>query len=128
MKMKPVLIPALFAALVSSPLMAQETTDDLFAQWDLNADGSISELEARTTLTTIFSTFDTNLDGYLDDDDEVADDQEDVVEDGEVAMDFDDPDGDGRVSMVEFVDRAGDWMALMDRDGDGVITAADFAA
>ncbi|NOX73675.1 MAG: hypothetical protein GXP03_08680 [Alphaproteobacteria bacterium] len=126
--MKPVLIPALFAALVSSPLLAQETTDDLFAQWDLNADGSISELEARATLTSIFSTFDTNLDGYLDDVDDVADDQEDVVEEGEVAMDFDDPDGDGRVSMLEFVDRASDWMALMDRDSDGVITAADFAS
>jgi Ca2+-binding EF-hand superfamily protein len=125
--MKPVLIPALFAALVSSPLMAQESTEALFDQWDLNANGEISELEARTTLTSIFSTFDTNLDGYLDDNDEIADDLDDVEEDGEVAMDFDDPDGDGRVSMLEFIDRASDWIALMDRDSDGVITAADFA-
>ncbi|MEZ5799067.1 MAG: EF-hand domain-containing protein [Paracoccaceae bacterium] len=39
---------------------------------------------------------------------------------------YNDSDGDGRISHDEFVGRTADWFARMDRDGDGVITTADF--
>lgn len=39
---------------------------------------------------------------------------------------FNDTDGDGAVSRAAFLDRTDAWLARMDRDGDGVVTAADF--
>ncbi|MDT8854601.1 EF-hand domain-containing protein [Paracoccaceae bacterium Fryx2] len=39
---------------------------------------------------------------------------------------FNDADGDGMVSRDEFLARASDWLAMMDRDGDGAVTAQDF--
>lgn len=41
-------------------------------------------------------------------------------------MDFNDPDQDGRTSRQEFLARTAAWFARMDRNGDGVITTADF--
>ena len=47
-------------------------------------------------------------------------------EEGGMMRGFNDTDGDGLVSREEFTARAGDWLAVMDRDGDGKVTAADF--
>lgn len=128
--MKTAFISALFAAALVTPVMATDSTTAFFDEWDLNSDGAVSQLEAHTHLTAIFSSFDTNLDGYIDDDDDVSIDDEDLEEDTEesdVVIDFDDGDGDGRVSLVEFIALSADWLTLMDADADGVITTADFA-
>ena len=39
---------------------------------------------------------------------------------------FNDTDGDGAVSRDEFLSHATDWLALIDRDGSGDVTNADF--
>ena len=41
-------------------------------------------------------------------------------------LEFNDIDADGEVSKEEFISKSGAWMDRIDRDGDGVITAADF--
>jgi Ca2+-binding EF-hand superfamily protein len=126
--MKPVLLSALIATTMAGPVFSQDSIDDIFAQWDLNANGQVSVLEARSTLTSIFASFDTNLDGYLDGND-TAQANATVAPDGDesaVALEFDDTDGDGRVSLLEFINQDDDWVALMDRDADGTVTVADF--
>lgn len=41
-------------------------------------------------------------------------------------LSFNDTDGDGSVSRDEFLSRTADWLALVDRDGSGDVTEADF--
>jgi hypothetical protein len=43
-----------------------------------------------------------------------------------MTLPFNDVDADGAVSLAEFLGQAPAWIAAMDRDGDGVITTADF--
>lgn len=47
-------------------------------------------------------------------------------EEGGMMRGFNDTDGDGKVSREEFTNRTADWLAMMDHDGDGQVTAADF--
>ncbi|MFT4717176.1 MAG: Ca2+-binding EF-hand superfamily protein [Paracoccaceae bacterium] len=126
--MKTVLISAFFAATLTTALQAQDASDAIFAEWDLDSSGQVSVLEARTTLTAIFSDFDTNLDGYLDDSDTSEADAAEAPDGDEsaVALEFDDDGGDGKVSLLEFINQDDDWIALMDRDGDGFVTIDDF--
>ncbi|NTT86129.1 EF-hand domain-containing protein [Tabrizicola fusiformis] len=49
-----------------------------------------------------------------------------MPEEGGMMRGFNDADGDGMVSREEFTSRTADWLAIMDRDGDGQVTAADF--
>lgn len=49
------------------------------------------------------------------------------VEEGGMLRAFNDGDGDGKVSRDEFLARTPDWFAMMDRNGDGVVTSADFS-
>lgn len=126
--MKTPLISVLLATTICLPVFADDAADALFAEWDLNANGEITELEARTRLTSIFATFDTNMDGYLDDSDAESNVDTDEEEDSATAVEFDDDDGDERVSMLEFLDRAASWIDMMDRNDDGLVTTADFTA
>ena len=43
-----------------------------------------------------------------------------------MSLAFNDTDGDGAVSEAEFIGKSGDWMELLDRNGDGVVTTDDF--
>jgi hypothetical protein len=43
-----------------------------------------------------------------------------------MTMQFNDVNSDGQVSREEFMARTDDWYAMMDKNGDGTITAADF--
>ena len=43
-----------------------------------------------------------------------------------LTMAFNDSDADGTVSMEEFVSNSAAWLAQIDRNGDGMITCADF--
>lgn len=41
-------------------------------------------------------------------------------------MTFADANGDGQVSEAEFFAKAADWLTIIDRDGSGDVTSADF--
>lgn len=49
-----------------------------------------------------------------------------MPEEGGMMRGFNDADGDGMVSREEFTSRTADWLAMMDHNGDGQVTAADF--
>lgn len=49
-----------------------------------------------------------------------------MPEEGGMMRGFDDADGDRMVSREEFTSRTADWLAMMDHNGDGQVTAADF--
>lgn len=48
------------------------------------------------------------------------------AEEAGMALAFNDTDGNGAVSREEFIGKAPEWFAKMDRNGDGAITTADF--
>lgn len=124
--MKTNLLAAAATFAVLAPLQAVASTGtETFAEWDLNSDGVISEAEAQDVLSNSFLYFDTNHDGYIDANDSVDVDEE-VDETGTLAIEFNDLDGDTRVSLAEFISYAPSWIAAMDLNADGVITVADF--
>lgn len=124
--MKTNLLAAAATFAVLAPLQAVASTGaETFAEWDLNSDGVISEAEAQDVLSTAFLYFDTNHDGYIDDSDTAAVDEE-TGTGGTLAIEFDDTDGDNRVSLSEFISYASAWVATMDLNADGLVTVADF--
>ncbi len=124
--------------------------------WDLDGDGTVTLAEAQTRRDDLVTSFDADEDGFLSPEEYTAfdamraADQEAMREEmaagsgggqgkgkgrgmgfgkaGEGGMQrgFNDADGDGRVSRDEFTGRTPDWFAMMDRNGDGVVTEADF--
>lgn len=110
--------------------------------WDLDRDGAVTPFEARTKREELFVMFDADESGALDASEY---DLFDETRDADVATNaggkgpgpmqavveglvrgFNDTDGDGLVSRQELADRTADWFPLMDRDGDGLVTTADF--
>jgi len=108
--------------------------------WDLNEDGAVTVEEAAEKRGDVFLSFDANEDGYLDAEEYVAFDEARANdEEGQVGqggggkrpsegmtLQANDLDGDGRVSRDEFVGHSADWIAEIDRNGDGVVTTDDF--
>lgn len=119
--------------------------------WDMNEDGQVTLEEATERRGDIFYTFDENDDGMLSAQDYTAFDaaraadhegQEFGMQGGRgngnsgqgnqqrasvgMEMVFNDVDGDGFVSREEFLSRSVDWFALLDKNGDGVVTVEDF--
>lgn len=101
--------------------------------------------EARERRSDVFASFDANDDGYLDAEEYVffdearANDQKNH-EGGKgqghgkgkrnpangMKLEVNVTDKDGKVSQDEFLDNAASWIEMIDRDGDGVVTTADF--
>jgi hypothetical protein len=140
--MKPATL-TLAALLAAAPALAQQGQPGahFIESWDGDRDGVVTLEEATARRGDIFAMFDMNEDGLLDAEEYVlfdetrALDMENQGGHGRGAMmqasegmtlTFNDVDADGAVSLAEFVGRAPSWIALMDRDGDGVITTADF--
>lgn len=109
--------------------------------WDLDGDGQVTLAEAEERRGDVFLSFDANEDGFIDGeeyktfDEARANDMQGQGGHGNGAMknaeggmhlQFNDTDTDGRVSRDEFVGRTKDWIAQMDRNGDGAVTTADF--
>lgn len=132
------------AALAISPLaaIAEETPGAHFLlNWDLDEDGSVTVAEATTRRGDVFYTFDQDENDVLDaaeyvlfDETRAADMENNAGGHGKgghrmqvgLTMDFNDTDANGEVTRAEFVDNTARWIADVDRDGDGAITAADF--
>lgn len=109
--------------------------------WDLDANGVVTLAELTEKRGDVFYAFDSDDDGiltaeeyrYFDDarkadmesNAEHAGGKMDKVQTG-MTLAFNDTNGDGTVSREEFLSHAPDWLALIDRNGSGDVTAADF--
>lgn len=127
---------------LAGPALAQQMPGARFLEvWDLDGNGTATLDELETQRGTVFSMFDTDENGVLDAEEYGYFDkarENDVAGQkgpgakqmrqlvGAMSLEANDADGDGQVSRDEFIDGTAAWRALMDRDGDGAITAADF--
>jgi hypothetical protein len=110
--------------------------------WDVDGDGAVDIADIKARRGDVFMAFDSNEDGALDQaeyvyfDEARANDMQAMSDEGPakgmkramrgMTLAFNDTDGNGAVSREEFIDHAGDWLDLLDRDGDGIVTTADF--
>lgn len=109
--------------------------------WDLDSNGSVSLEEVIEKRGDVFVTFDADNNGVLSAEEYVAFDEARAADmarmggghgKGMMAMEapmergFNDADGDGLVSAAEFAASSPTMFARMDRNGDGVITTDDF--
>ena len=109
--------------------------------WDLDADGSVTLEEIQHRRDDVFYTFDQDGNGMLEGaeydnfDEARANDMAGQGGHGAAVMqpvnqgmtrEANDLNSDGAVSEEEFQTASAAWLAQMDSNGDGVVTAADF--
>lgn len=135
----------IFAAAVAFAPLAATAQDGpgshFIENWDLNQDGSVSLEEAVERRDMIFVMFDQDENGKLNAEEYVLFDEtraEDMKNNGGghgkggrriqegMTLSFNDTNGDGMVSAEEFSSKSAAWFARIDRDGDQIVTAADF--
>jgi hypothetical protein len=140
---------AALCLVAAQPTLAQTrpTPGERFlVTWDLDADGTATLAELEEMRGIVFGMFDADADEILTAEEYVAFDEMRAAErlnhqgggggqgrgvsarlsDG-LALAENDADGDGAVTLAEFIAGAAPWLATIDRDGDGGITLADFA-
>ena len=133
---------ALILATVGSCIAAEGPGAHFIENWDLNGDGAVTAEEARERRGNVFASFDANDDGFLDAEEYVLFDEARAQDQAEnepkgmgkgarnpangMRLEVNDTDGDGKVSEAEFLDNASSWIEMIDRNGDGVVTVADF--
>lgn len=122
--------------LVSGSALAEMPGDHFVENWDLDADGKVTVDEAAERRSDVFAAFDSNEDGVLDAEEYVLFDEARATDQAGrpgrhrpaqgLTLEANDLDGNGNVSLDEFVGRADAWISEIDRNGDGIITVADF--
>ncbi len=133
---------ALILATVGSCIAAEGPGAHFIENWDLNGDGAVTAEEARERRGNVFASFDANDDGFLDAEEYVLFDEARAQDQAEnepkglgkgarnpangMRLEVNDTDGDGKVSEAEFLDNSASWIEMIDRNGDGVVTVADF--
>lgn len=111
-------------------------------EWDNNADGQVTAEDVASRRSDIFVSFDADDNGILDADeyaffDEARETSHTDDEGGNghggdrkaavgMTLEFNDVNGDGSVSVDEFVGQSAAWLALVDRNGDGMVDKTDF--
>lgn len=109
-------------------------------EWDMSGDGEVTVEDVATRRSDIFVSFDADDNGILDAEEYAFfDEARETSHEGEkgghggerkaaigMTLAFNDVDGDGSVTLEEFVGQAGAWLALVDRNGDGKVTVKDF--
>jgi hypothetical protein len=143
--MRPALTLVFLAAAAGAAAQDQPVPGERFmVMWDADSDGEVSAEEARARRAMIFDMFDYEGDGVLSPED-YADIDAHIAEDSQkgaamgaghgqmagrmqagISVAANDADGDGLVSLAEFLDASDAWLAGMDVNGDGRLTAADF--
>lgn len=130
------------ALLLPFAASAQETHGSHFIEsWDLDENGTVSLEEITERRGDVFAMFDQDENGVLTAEEYVLFDETraadmennagghgkggDRMQEG-LTLSFNDLDEDGEVSKDEFIANSPAWIAQIDRDGDGAITAADF--
>lgn len=127
---------------LAAPALAQQMPGARFLEvWDLDGDGTATLEEMETQRESVFSMFDGDENGLLDAEEygyfdearenDVAGQQGPSAKQmrrlvDAMSLEANDADGDGQVSRDEFIAGTAAWRDLMDRDGDGAITSADF--
>ncbi|NOR61337.1 MAG: EF-hand domain-containing protein [Rhodobacteraceae bacterium] len=141
--MKTFLISTAAIAILATSVSAAGTPGAGFLDsWDGDANGAVTLAEIAEKRENIFFTFDENGDGSLTAEEYVAFDEAraaDQASEGHgnkggghgqgavgMTLEFNDVDGSGDVSMAEFIGQSEAWFAMMDRNGDGEVTSADF--
>lgn len=133
---------ATLAFVMPLAVSAQGTPGSHFIEnWDLDASGAVSVEEIIERREMVFNMFDDDQNDSLDpaeyvifDETRAADMENNAgghgasggrMQDG-LTLAFNDTNADGEVSKEEFIANSAAWLAQVDRDGDGEITAADF--
>ncbi len=141
--MKTFLITATTAALLATTVAAQNAPGAGFiTNWDGDANGAVSLAEVAEKRENVFYTFDENGDGVLTaaeyvafDEARAADQANESAAKGNaghgkaavgMTLEFNDVDGNGEITMAEFMGQNEAWFAIIDRNGDGEVTTADF--
>lgn len=109
--------------------------------WDLDGNGEVSLAELQERRGDVFVSFDANDDGILDAEEYTYFDEaraNDMAQNGDhgrggmrraaegMSLSFNDLDKDGVVSLEEFSAQTPALLTLIDRDGSGAVTSADF--
>lgn len=109
--------------------------------WDMDGDGTVKLEDITSRRADVFFTFDADENDALDAEEYVYFDQareNDMTANAHgngkgmrraaegMTLAFNDTDGNGEVSREEFLTHSADWLAMLDRNGDGGVTSADF--
>lgn len=144
MKTLPLLTTAL--TLVAGLAFAQQGTPGAYfiQQWDMDGNGEVTLAEAEEKRADVFVMFDAAEDGVLDASDWAAIAEHLAAETApngaaagmgngpgkfipaSMTQAYNDADGDGTVTLDEFVAATKTLFTQIDRNGDGVLTPADF--
>ncbi len=140
--MKTFLISTTTVALFATSVAAGTPGSGFITNWDLDENGAVSLAEVSEKRVDVFYTFDENGDGVISADEYVAFDEAraaDQANENEgngnkghgkasvgMTLDFNDIDGNGEVTMEEFTAQSAAWFEILDRNGDGEVTSADF--
>ncbi len=141
--MKTFTIATVAAALLATSVAAQNAPGAGFITgWDLDDNGSVSLAEIVERRGNVFFAFDADEDGVLTAGEYVAFDEARAADQANenaatggggkgkaavgMTLEFNDVDGNGEVSREEFASQSEAWFAILDRNGDGEVTTADF--
>lgn len=136
------LMASLFAALPLTATAQGTPGAHFITNWDLDENGVVTLDELTSRRGDVFVMFDDDENGALDaaeytafDDTRAADMANNAgeghgkggarMQEG-MTLSFNDTNGDGTVSMDEFVGHSADWLNMIDRNGDGGVSPADF--